>query len=566
MRLINAHTYKLETFPGSHIPPYAILSHTWGEDEVTIEQMLSETADTESDGYQKIIHTCEQAVADGLEYVWIDTCCIDKSNAAELEHAINAMFDWYHRAELCYAHLADVQTVHNPDKKGSEFRRSRWFRRGWTLQELLAPTKLEFYSETWEYIGPVTALYSTIESITGIESFYLQRASSPHTFMFRNASIAARMSWASMRHTSIAEDRAYCLLGIFDIKIPLMYGEGGSKAFYRLQEEIIKQSDDQTILAWGWKRPLTPPSSPGPNAPLTHGFLAASPASFAGCQDLTRWPGPGVGGRVFPINHKGLHITVPLRHDGGNRYTAMLRCCSKMNPDKAIGLPLVKDKDDDGDPKGIACYLRAEENLADNCAKLNPKWPPTTICISHRPWYPKMVVEVKSWSQGFYLRSLPTDCVIQQVYPSSEWSPDEHVMTIEKVDINEPRIFCGSCGSGDFIVMVRWLRNLREWKCGIARRWNPGEKLTEAELELLMFSNRVMLEHSRVEVSMRKTMIANKELMTLDVIEKGFEELEEYKDEREQDVSAVFSIIWGLGAACAVVPYLMHLRKKFRAK
>ncbi|KOS18747.1 Vegetative incompatibility protein HET-E-1 [Escovopsis weberi] len=565
MRLINTKNYEIETFLGTHIPKYAILSHTWGNDEVTMEQMVAGTADTKSDGYLKIKNVCKQAVTDGCEYAWIDTCCIDRKDSAELDRAINSMFDWYHRAEICYAHLADVRSIKNPDEKGSEFRRSRWFRRGWTLQELLAPTKLDFYSHHWEYIGPVTALYDTIEGITGIESYYLQRASSPYSFMFRNASVAARMSWAAMRDTSLPEDKAYSMLGIFDIKMPLMYGEG-TKAFLRLQEEIIKQCDDQTILAWGWKRPLSPPSSPGSRSPLAHGFLAGSPASFAGCQDLTRWPGPEVGGRVFPINKRGLHITVPLRHDGGNRYTAMLRCCSKTSPDKAICLPLVKDRDNETDPKGISCYLRAEESLADNCAKLNPKWPPTTICISHRPWYPKLVVETKTWSQGFYLRSLPTDCVIEQVYPSKEWSAVDNVMTISPgVDANEPRIFCGRCGSGDFVVAVRWLRHSREWRCGIARRWNAGEKMTKAEMELLMFSNKVMLEHSRVEVSMRKMMVSgNRELMTIDVIEKGFDEIEEKKDEREQDVSAVFSIIWGLGAACAMVPYVMWLKKTLR--
>src|SRR5271155_2971591 len=138
MRLLNSKTLKLEEFPESEIPKYAILSHTWGKDEISFQDMQTGSAGKKA-GYTKIKFSSAQALDDGLDYFWVDTCCIDKSSSAELSEAINSMYRWYQNAQICYAYLADVIVAEKPRGRGSAFERSRWFTRGWTLQELIAP-------------------------------------------------------------------------------------------------------------------------------------------------------------------------------------------------------------------------------------------------------------------------------------------------------------------------------------------------------------------------------------------------------------------------------------------
>ncbi|GAP90934.2 putative vegetative incompatibility protein het-e-1 [Rosellinia necatrix] len=245
MRLIDVKTLELKEF-FDDTPPYAILSHTWGNEEVTFQQYLLATGpDAERYfhikrrvGFLKIIGACERALADGLQYLWCDTNCIDKSSSAELTEAINSMYAWYRDSVVCYAYLADISG-------GSEtFAKSRWFKRGWTLQELLAPKKVVFFDAHWMAFGDRDNLSRSICEITRIHIGALQ----DHTTV-PEYSIAQRMSWVADRVTSRQEDIAYSLLGIFDINMPLLYGEG-NKAFLRLQQEIIKATDDQSILAW----------------------------------------------------------------------------------------------------------------------------------------------------------------------------------------------------------------------------------------------------------------------------------------------------------------------------
>ncbi|PWY95174.1 HET-domain-containing protein, partial [Aspergillus sclerotioniger CBS 115572] len=243
MRLLQVSDLKLLDFLPDSIPPYAILSHTWGKDEVLFEDILHHTAINKS-SYVKVEGAAKQASANNLEYVWIDNCCIDKSSSAELSEALNSMFAWYENATVCYAYLSDVPTNVNVNDPGSEFTRSRWFTRGFTLQELLAPKEVIFFSSNWEVIGKKTELYEILSTITGIGVQYLR-----HKAPLSSASIANRMSWVANRETSRPEDIAYCLLGIFNINMPLLYGER-DRAFIRLQEEIMRQSDDQSIFAW----------------------------------------------------------------------------------------------------------------------------------------------------------------------------------------------------------------------------------------------------------------------------------------------------------------------------
>jgi hypothetical protein len=235
-------------FFGDKIPRYAILSHTWAADnkEVTFKDLVEGTGKGK-DGYTKILFCGKQAAKDGLQYFWIDTCCIDKSSSAELSEAINSMFRWYHDAAKCYVYLSDVsmygfiknnQSYHRTWELA--FNHSRWFTRGWTLQELIAPTTVEFFSMEGQRIGDKKSLEQQIHKITGIAVQALQGSS------LSQFSVNDRLSWAAKRKTKREEDAAYSLLGIFDIHMPLIYGEGRKKALVRLLKEIKMPLKDES--------------------------------------------------------------------------------------------------------------------------------------------------------------------------------------------------------------------------------------------------------------------------------------------------------------------------------
>jgi len=259
MRLINTKTLKLHEFTGSQMADrhYAILSHTWGDEEVTFQDMQNLQTDpnvSAKKGFVKIFHAAGQAALDNLQWLWVDTCCIDKSSSAELSEAINSMYVWYERADVCYAYLADVNSHPPVQEDDTAFCRSRWFTRGWTLQELIAPRHVVFYSRDWKQIGEKAGVMTTrvwngdgiaiIEKASGIPGKLL----SGH-WIKEDYSVAQRMSWASRRVCTRVEDMAYCLMGLFNINMPLLYGEEVN-AFARLQEEIIKTHDDHSIYAW----------------------------------------------------------------------------------------------------------------------------------------------------------------------------------------------------------------------------------------------------------------------------------------------------------------------------
>ncbi|KAF4928493.1 Vegetative incompatibility protein HET-E-1 [Colletotrichum viniferum] len=172
MRLLNARTIAVEDFSSKRIPPYAILSHTWEDDEVTLQDMERQSANTKA-GYAKIRDSCEQTLRDNLGYIWVDTCCIDKTSSAELSEAINTTYRWYKEAVICYAFLSDVPQHADP-RSDARFSRSRWFTRGWTLQELLAPSHLEFYNSSWQSLGSKAELSRVIGQITQIDEEFLR--------------------------------------------------------------------------------------------------------------------------------------------------------------------------------------------------------------------------------------------------------------------------------------------------------------------------------------------------------------------------------------------------------
>ncbi|KAL7931732.1 hypothetical protein V8C35DRAFT_329386 [Trichoderma chlorosporum] len=337
MRLINTKTFKLEEFSEGSIPPYAILSHTWGNDaeELTFREVENGIGIISKPGVgsTKLRGCCRQAVEDGLRYAWIDTCCIDKTNLVELSEAINSMFRWYNRASFCYAYLSDVPDDDDPPKPGSKFRASRWFQRGWTLQELLAPKKLQFYNSKWRCIGTRGTMCTVIMNITSVPREFLLGVTELHT-----ASIAQRMSWAAKREAKRAEDLAYCLLGIFGIAMPMIYGEGGEQAFFRLQEQIMKTTRDDSILAWDLGEIFDGPHVRNRD----EGVLAPSPSHFAN------------SGRIVTRQHAdnplhsldmfggSLRIYLPVLTTASGEMFGLLNCGPSSNSHKIVGIPLAK--------------------------------------------------------------------------------------------------------------------------------------------------------------------------------------------------------------------------------
>ncbi|KAL8949785.1 MAG: hypothetical protein Q9222_004128 [Ikaeria aurantiellina] len=243
MRLLHTKTLSFHEVIETADVEYAILSHTWGDEEVSFQD-FSKPESKQLRGYKKITSFCKEADSHGFEYGWMDTCCIDKSSSAELSEAINSMYRWYSNAYICFVHLNDVLTPPHPFNSKAAFLESRWFCRGWTLQELLASVRITFYDRDWQKIGDKSSLQSLISAATRIPIEYIQEG-----HLVPEASVAARMSWACHRQTTRVEDRAYSLMGLFDVNMPLLYGEG-SKAFERLQHEIARTSEDESLFAW----------------------------------------------------------------------------------------------------------------------------------------------------------------------------------------------------------------------------------------------------------------------------------------------------------------------------
>ncbi|KAF2489697.1 hypothetical protein BU16DRAFT_597186 [Lophium mytilinum] len=243
MRLLSSDadgSFSLTRFEGNNIPSYAILSHVWeaNDQEVTYQDLDNHLGSSKT-GYRKIQFCSKQAERDGLRYFWVDSCCIDKSNSTELQTAINSMFRWYKNAAKCYVYLFDVSTGKRSRSSDllweTAFRRSKWFTRGWTVQELLAPRSVDFFSRDGKQLGNKDSLEQQIHEITGIAVEAL-RGNLSH---FSNDE---RRMWAAKRETTVEEDQVYCLLGIFDVYLPLIYGEGRNHAFRRLQDDLDKRS------------------------------------------------------------------------------------------------------------------------------------------------------------------------------------------------------------------------------------------------------------------------------------------------------------------------------------
>jgi hypothetical protein len=303
MWLLDTSTLQLRQFV-TDVPDYVILSHTWGEGEVGFDDIAQPYA-KEMNGYTKISQCCAKAVQAGFEWAWIDTCCIDKRSSAELSEAINSMYKWYWDAAICYAYISDWSATEGT------FQSSRWFKRGWTLQELLAPDAIEIFDSDWHFVGTKSSLLEGIYKATNIEKQYLLDRNA-----IENATIAAKFSWASGRTTTREEDMAYCLLGLVQVNMPMLYGEG-SGAFYRLQLEIIKQTNEHTIFAWESTENTWHQTS----------IFASSPSLFKTAASLL----PGLmrargQSASHEITNHGLSIALPCIPVDNNRVIALLEC------------------------------------------------------------------------------------------------------------------------------------------------------------------------------------------------------------------------------------------------
>ncbi|KAH9476311.1 Vegetative incompatibility protein HET-E-1 [Psilocybe cubensis] len=451
MRLINTKTFQIEDF-WSNIPVYAILSHTWEEEEVTFQEMqaLSRWIKRKK-GFKKIQKTCEQALADGFTYAWVDTCCIDKTSSSELSEAINSMYKWYQQAEVCYAYLTDVSASDNPFNQKSQFRECRWFTRGWTLQELIAPLSVVFYDKDWIEIGTKSSLCKIITEITNISKQVLLVNHGGEI------SIAARMSWASNRKTTKVEDMAYCLLGLFGINMPILYGEG-QDAFSRLQREIIGTSDDQTIFAWAG----------GHGGTGVAGLLAKSPKDFAPSSHLSHIK-VDTNRSPYSITNVGLSIELPLQPVSGNanQYKVLLNCLSGGS---LVGIYLIKDKE------GQYVRTRTTETFTDTADNLQ-RYKRERIYIKEP--VPSRF-DVTQWMKPrrdyeFFIKSMPSAQVhgftATQFYPppgtnAVEWSAlpkSQHRLTIGHSGTSGGILFESKTGRYERFVVMLGLHNYNVW-------------------------------------------------------------------------------------------------------
>lgn len=382
MWLLHARSFSLKHTTDSFAHAYAILSHTWEDDECTFQDLCAGSGKGKR-GWLKVRNACAQALKDGLEYIWIDTVCINKESSAELSEAINSMWQWYCDAQVCYAYLSDVDKgcpeltdlalrdvcpttavsdlslsadpIEDPDAfkppdafQPSDafqpppestqhwlhaFARGRWFTRGWTLQELIAPEHVVFFDCGWSRIARKSSIPQALWKITRIDPLALEnRASLPSLI------IARKMSWARGRRTTRVEDRSYSLLGLMGVNMPLLYGEG-ERAFARLQEEIIKTSSDHSVFAWDEF-----PVRKYMTGEARDILFASSPDQFTYGAKMVRWVGDVVD-LPFRVTNKGVSFDGLLITGKEPEYFAALNCRYEDDLRGTLALRL-RQKDD----------------------------------------------------------------------------------------------------------------------------------------------------------------------------------------------------------------------------
>jgi hypothetical protein len=310
MWLINTTSLALEFIEDPDACMYAILSHTWGHDEVSFQDMADLERARKKRGFSKIERTCQLARDRNIEYAWVDTCCIDKSSSAELTEAINSMFRWYRRSHICFVFFSDLLSFERT-LLANYLPRCRRFTRGWTLQELIASREIEFYDRGWNLIGTNDSLLNLLVEITGIDVHVFNDSD-----LLQTVPVARRMSWAASRQTTRVEDLAYCLFGIFDVHLPLIYGEG-QKAFIRLQEAIAQEKNDLSLFAWTSADEYLLPLH---RRREFRGILAESPSAFKDCSSLSTISDPAILPAQVSITNQGFDIKNRLSYGIGEYY------------------------------------------------------------------------------------------------------------------------------------------------------------------------------------------------------------------------------------------------------
>ncbi|KAF4631600.1 hypothetical protein G7Y89_g6537 [Cudoniella acicularis] len=443
MRLLHSRTLELQEFFENATPSYAILSHTWSLGEVTYQDMQGNNA-KEKAGFIKIQNCCEQASRDGFDFVWVDTCCIDKTSSAELSEAINSMYTWYKNAKACYAYLADVPPSGLWDVADSvnfaHFAASRWFTRGWTLQELIAPPGVEFFAQDWTRIGTKDYLSHVISRITGIDEATLKGRS------VKEVSVAKRMSWASKRVTTRIEDIAYCLIGIFGINLPLLYGEG-ERAFIRLQEEIMRSSDDQSLFAWedkssaqvfgsesgpkvsvssedGGQTEVLVKSISKPHPRPLRGFLARSPAEFENSGNIIPYRNWDVS-MPYSMTNQGLRMQLSvLQYDEYDDFIGILACHYQDNFLGPLGVYIQPVASVGGDQFARdVSYQRPVLVVPEHVSKAIFK----TVYIRQDVLLPS--ARDSDRRDHFLIRTLPDqDYALSKTFPAEHWNESQKII------------------------------------------------------------------------------------------------------------------------------------------
>lgn len=471
MRLLNARTYSLEEYSENAIPPYAILSHTWEEGEVLFKGMAAGNYKHLA-GFRKIEFACDQAIVDGLEHVWVDTCNIDKSSSAELSEAINSMFRYYQEAVVCYVYLYDL----HESKDGLED--CKWFSRGWTLQELLAPRSIRFFTAEWKDIGSRSNLIPQISRRTNIP----EPALAGDVEIMRTYSVAQRMSWASGRQTTRTEDIAYSLFGLFDCAMPLIYGEG-HKAFARLQEEIMKRSNDQSLFLWHASTFTAvagsdPSGRSADNAKyctlvsdrrsilfeqgrLTeHGHLfARTPADFESCGSIVHW---AVGTENYTLTNAGLRIsgrllTLTSKPFGGT-HVLIFQCYDETSPLHRLGIILARAAE------GGNLYVRAASAICRFATEDDREIPRSSIFLA-RESFAKPSPQVRQLTGmilSFRLSFNPARFRVVDIFPSAFARRDTPRVEPEKLSrlSSEAWQKCFKDGSWIAVVLLSLVRGI----------------------------------------------------------------------------------------------------------
>ena len=372
MRLINTESLKLKEVGLDSAPRYAILSHRWfkAEEELSYQTIQDpDSLDTcAMRGYRKVALFCREALRDGYDWVWVDSCCINKESSTELTEAINSMYKWYANAAVCYVYLEDFLARDVDFDSKLELKRAlekcEWFNRGWTLQELIAPNKVYFFDREWRHFGSKRELAKTISSITRIDVRLLRNETELNSY-----SIAQKMSWAAFRQTTRPEDRAYSLLGLFGITLPSVYGEGHN-AFYRLQVEILNRVPDQhtlpdqSLFAWTLEGPKEFHKEDALADFNSFSILAPSPDCFYASSSIVSYRTNIADDSIlnlgsqrrelldeasefpFMMTNMGLQIKLVVEVVGrvgpNQMYEAALNCYDESTPDHACTICLVQ--------------------------------------------------------------------------------------------------------------------------------------------------------------------------------------------------------------------------------